>query len=131
MSSRSMMIFVAISGFILVGLGAFGAHGLNHILNEKQMAWLHTGLNYQGIHTLAILGLAALTQRSASVCFSRSAAFLALGIVLFSGSLYCLALLPVKIWVYITPIGGVSFLIGWALMLVGALRMGNRAEHHE
>ncbi|MDX6911042.1 DUF423 domain-containing protein [Hafnia paralvei] len=131
MSSRSMMIFAAISGFVFVALGAFGAHVLSRTLGVAEMAWLHTGLQYQGIHTLAILGLAALMQRRKNLWFYWSSALLALGTVLFCGSLYCLALSHLKLWVYITPIGGVCFLVGWALMLVGALRMRKRAERHE
>lgn len=131
MSSRSMMIFAAISGFVFVALGAFGAHVLSRTLGAAEMDWLHTGLQYQGIHTLAILGLAALMQRLKNLWFYWSSALLALGTVLFCGSLYCLALSHLKLWVYITPIGGVCFLVGWALMLVGALRMRKRAERHE
>ena len=131
MSSRSMMIFAAISGFVFVALGAFGAHVLSRTLGAAEMDWLHTGLQYQGIHTLAILGLAALMQRRKNLWFYWSSALLALGTVLFCGSLYCLALSHLKLWVYITPIGGVCFLVGWALTLVGALRMRKRAERHE
>ena len=131
MSSRSMMIFAAISGFVFVALGAFGAHVLSRTLGAAEMDWLHTGLQYQGIHTLAILGLAALMQRRKNLWFYCSSALLALGTVLFCGSLYCLALSHLKLWVYITPIGGVCFFVGWALMLVGALRMMKRAERHE
>ena len=131
MSSRSMMIFAAISGFVFVALGAFGAHVLSRTLGAAEMDWLHTGLQYQGIHTLAILGLAALMLRRKNLWFYWSSALLALGTVLFCGSLYCLALSHLKLWVYITPIGGVCFLVGWALMLVGALRMRKRAERHE
>ena len=126
-----MMIFAAISGFVFVALGAFGAHVLSRTLGAAEMDWLHTGLQYPGIHTLAILGLAALMQRRKNLWFYWSSALLALGTVLFCGSLYCLALSHLKLWVYITPIGGVCFLVGWALMLVGALRMRKRAERHE
>ncbi|WKS80544.1 DUF423 domain-containing protein [Edwardsiella tarda] len=131
MGSRSMIMFAAISGFIFVALGAFGAHVLGNTLGLKEMAWLHTGLQYQAVHTLAILGLAALMMRRSNLWFYWSSALLALGTVLFSGSLYCLALSQLKIWVYITPIGGTCFLVGWVLMLIGALRMGKRAERHE
>lgn len=72
MSSRSMMIFAAISGFVFVALGAFGAHVLSRTLGAAEMDWLHTGLQYQGIHTLAILGLAALMQRR-KICGSIGA----------------------------------------------------------
>lgn len=131
MSSRAMLIFSAISGFVFVVLGAFGAHILSKSLGSGEMDWLKTGLEYQGFHTLAILGLAAAMLRRANIWFYWSSAFLALGTVLFSGSLYCLALSHLMLWVYVTPVGGTCFLIGWILMLVGALRLKKRAERHE
>lgn len=131
MSSRSMLIFAAISGFLFVLLGAFGAHVLSKSLGLNEMAWLKTGLEYQGFHTLAILGVAAAMLRRANIWFYWSGAFLALGTVLFSGSLYCLAVSHLKMWVYVTPVGGTCFLVGWILMLVGALRLKNKAERHE
>lgn len=56
MTSRFMLIFAAISGFIFVALGAFGAHVLSQSLGAAEMAWIHTGLEYQAFHTLAIFG---------------------------------------------------------------------------
>lgn len=126
MNGRLLVIFSAVSGFIFVALGAFAAHGLNKILDVQQMAWLRTGLEYQGIHTLAILALGLAIQSQNNRWFKCSAAFLALGTVLFSGSFYWLALSTIKIWVYITPIGGFCFLIGWALLLVGAMRLNKK-----
>lgn len=131
MSSRSMLIFAAISGFLFVVIGAFGAHVLSKSLGEAEMAWIKTGLEYQGFHTLAIMGLAAAMQRRANIWFYWSSALMALGTVLFSGSLYCLALSHLRLWVFVTPIGGFGFLAGWALMLTGVLRMKKRAERHE
>lgn len=131
MTSRFMLIFVALSGFVFVALGAFGAHVLANSLGQGEMAWLRTGLEYQGFHTLAILGMAALMQRRANIWFFWSSIFLALGTVLFSGSLYCLALSRMSMWVYITPVGGFCFLIGWVLMLIGALRLTRKANRHE
>ncbi len=131
MSSRAMLIFAAISGFVFVMFGAFGAHVLQQSLGPQEMAWIHTGLDYQAYHTLAVLGLAAAMVRRANIWFYWSSAFLALGTVLFSGSLYCLALSHLKMWVFVTPVGGVCFLIGWALMLTGALRLKKKADRHE
>ncbi|ELI8402291.1 DUF423 domain-containing protein [Yersinia enterocolitica] len=131
MNGRLMLIFAALSGFFYVAFGAFGAHVLSASLGANEMAWVHTGLEYQGFHTLAILTLAVAMQRQISIWFYWSGALLALGILLFSGSLYCLALSHLKLWVYITPVGGVCFLAGWILMLIGALRLRKRAERHE
>lgn len=131
MSSRAMFIFAAISGFVLVAFGAFGAHVLSQSLGQTEMEWLHTGLEYQAYHTLAIIGLGAAMLRRANIWFYWSSAFLALGTVLFSGSLYCLALSHLRFWVFVTPAGGFCFLIGWFLMLIGALRLKRKAERHE
>ena len=57
--------------------------------------------------------------------------FVAFGTVLFSGSLYCLALSHLRLWAFVTPVGGVSFLAGWALMLVGAIRLKRKGVSHE
>jgi uncharacterized membrane protein YgdD (TMEM256/DUF423 family) len=92
MTSRFMLIFAAVSGFIFVALGAFGAHVLSKSLGAVEMGWIQTGLEYQAFHTLAIFGLAVAMQRRISIWFYWSSVFLALGTVLFSGSLYCLAL---------------------------------------
>lgn len=131
MTSRFMLIFTAISGFVFVALGAFGAHILSKSLSPAEMGWIHTGLQYQAFHTLAILGLAVAMQRRISIWFYRSSVFMALGVVLFSGSLYGLALSHLRLWAFVTPVGGVSFLAGWILMLIGALRLKKRGANHE
>jgi len=131
MRSRSMLIFAAISGLVYVALGAFGAHVLSQTLGEPEMSWMKTGLQYQAFHTLAIMALSIATQRHTSLWFYWSGVVLAIGVVLFSGSLYCLALSHLHMWVYITPVGGICFLAGWLLMLTGALRLKKRAERHE
>ena len=131
MTSRAMLIFAAISGLFYVAFGAFGAHVLSQSLGASEMAWIKTGLEYQAFHTLAILGMAAVMLRRANIWFYWSSALLALGTVLFSGSLYCLALSHFHMWVFVTPLGGTCFLIGWVLMLIGALRLKKKAERHE
>ena len=109
MTSRFMLIFAAISGFIFVALGAFGAHVLSKTMGVAEMGWIHTGLQYQAFHTLAIFGLAVAMQRRISIWFYWSSVFMALGTVLFSGSLYCLALS------HSTPVG-VRY-AGWGRLL--------------
>jgi uncharacterized membrane protein YgdD (TMEM256/DUF423 family) len=131
MTSRFMLIFTAISGFIFVALGAFGAHSLSKSFGPVEMGWIKTGLEYQAFHTLAILGLAVAMQRRISIWFYWSSVFMALGIVLFSGSLYCLALSNLRFWAFVTPVGGVSFLAGWVLMLIGAVRLKKKGANHE
>lgn len=131
MSRRAMFIFSAISGFFLVAFGAFGAHVLNKTLGATEMDWIHTGLEYQAYHTLAVMGLGAAMLYRCNIWFYWSSASMALGTVLFSGSLYSLALSHLTFFVFITPVGGVFFLIGWLLMLIGALRLKTKAERHE
>ena len=97
MTSRFMLIFAAISGFIFVALGAFGAHVLSKTLGVVEMGWIQTGLEYQAFHTLAIFGLAVAMQRRISIWFYWSSVFMALGTVLFSGSLYCLGLSQLRL----------------------------------
>lgn len=123
MNSRSMLIFAAISGLIFVTLGALGSHGLAKVLDARQMSWLQTGLQYQSIHTLAILALGILTLFRPNRCLHWSGLFLTLGTVLFSGSLYVLAIASVRVWPYITPLGGFALMIGWVLMLLGVLKL--------
>lgn len=128
MSSRFMLIFASLSGFVFVALGAFASHVLNKSLGPVELEWLKTGLRYQAIHTVVLMVLGVAMRQRTTIWFYWSGVFLALGIVLFSGSLYCLALSHLRLWVYITPIGGISFLSGWLLMLTGALRLKSRGN---
>jgi len=97
--------------FLAVGLGAFGAHALKARLEPDMLAIFETGVRYQVYHALALLLLAAVRGPSkAGWCFTA-------GIVLFSGSLYILALTGVRKWGAVTPIGGVLFLTGWLILL--------------
>lgn len=130
MTSRFMLIVAAISGLLRCSGRVRGAC-LSKTLGVVEMGWIQTGLQYQAFHTLAIFGLAVAMQRRISIWFYWSSVFLALGTVLFSGSLYCLALSHLRLWAYITPVGGVSFLVGWALLLIGAIRMKRKGASHE
>lgn len=131
MTSRFMLIFAAVSGFVYVALGAFGAHVLSKSMGVVEMGWIQTGLNYQAFHTLAVLGLAVAMQRRISIWFYWSSVFLAPGTVLFSGSLYCTALSHLRLWAFVTPVGGVCFTAGWVLMFIGAIRLKRKGVVHE
>ena len=97
-----------------VAAGAFGAHGLRDRLDAGSMAIFETAVRYQLIHALALF---VAGQRSAQVPAARGAGLaFALGILLFSGSLYALALGAPRAVGIITPFGGLSFLTGWALL---------------
>lgn len=110
----------AISGFIGVAAGAFGAHGLKNHVDPALLPIWHTAVLYQLIHTLALLmlvGLAAHINRHALRWTSR---LFTAGIVIFSGSLYVLVLSNVKWLGAITPIGGLCFLAGWLCLVLSA-----------
>lgn len=100
---------------LAVALGAFGAHGLKTRLSADMLDIYKTGVLYQFFHALAIwaLGLAASPPAGARPAQS----FFAAGIVLFSGSLYALSLSGARGWGAVTPLGGLCFMIGWAVLI--------------
>jgi len=121
----------AISGFSCVAIGAFGAH---MIKDPAARALISTGEQWQIMHTMA--SLAALTYRNWGGRIARFVPFFFLvGIVLFSGSLYAMGLGAPRWLGMVTPIGGVFFLIGWALMAWAAwpfvASMGSKTERHD
>jgi uncharacterized membrane protein YgdD (TMEM256/DUF423 family) len=104
----------AVSGFLVVALGAFGAHSLRPLLETHQtLAIWEKAVMYHALHTLVLLGLAAQPGITMGVVVS-----FVCGIVLFSGSLYLMALTNLRWLGAITPFGGVSFLVGWAWLFV-------------
>jgi len=114
----------AILAFLAVALGAFAAHALQARLEPRAMEIFETGVRYQTTHALALLLLALLLPRiSGTLGVAAGWGFL-VGILVFSGSLYLLALTGVGRWGAVTPIGGVAFLMGWALLLAAFLRGG-------
>lgn len=117
-TGNGWLMMAAILGGLAVTAGAFGAHGLEKLLEPRLLANFHTGAEYQMYHALA-LGLTALTARGRARTFAAWA-FL-IGILLFSGSLYALALTGIRKLGAITPIGGVAFLVGWAALAMTAL----------
>ena len=108
----------ALSAFLAVALGAFGAHALRDRLAPDLLAVFETGARYHLVHAVAIVVLGFAEARLPAV---RVSGFLfLLGTLLFSGSLYALALSGVRVLGAITPIGGVCFMAGWiALALAG------------
>ena len=120
---RIWLLIAAINGFLAVAAGAFGAHGLQGKLDAHALATFETGARYQMYHALAI-GLAALILRGAAANAATAAAgFFLAGIVLFSGSLYLLALTGVRAFGFVTPFGGLAFLIGWIALGLAAVRI--------
>jgi len=119
-----MRIGAGLAG-IAVAVGAFGAHGLKDVIDLQAMQLWKTAVDYQMHHALGIiaLGLSAVVipegQHSA---VRRSAVALLVGIGLFSGSLYALALGAPRVLGIITPIGGLALVVGWALWVVAIWR---------
>jgi uncharacterized membrane protein YgdD (TMEM256/DUF423 family) len=117
------LVLAGINGFIAVSLGAFAAHGLKSMLGPDLLATFQTGVQYHMYHSLALLAVGILVLQFPAQTGLRIAGFLFLaGIVIFSGSLYVLALSGIRWLGAITPIGGVAFLAGWALLAWSMLK---------
>ena len=115
-----MKLFVtlgSLSGFLGVALGAFGAHGLKTRVAPEMLTTWNTGVLYHLIHALGLVLIGIICQLLPEVPLVRTAGwFIVAGTVLFSGSLYVLVLSDIKAFGMITPLGGISFLVGWALL---------------
>jgi len=112
MQSRFLLL-AALAGFTGVTMGAFGAHGLKHILSEHYLDVYKTAVNYQMWHALLLAVVAVLPRQR---LLTWAAWSIVIGILLFSGSLYILAISKVGWLGMITPFGGVAFLLAWGLL---------------
>ena len=119
---RLWLGFGAGFGLLGVALGAFGAHALKAQLEPRMLDIFETGVRYQMYHALALILLAALAGHLPEGPAAWAGRLFVAGIVLFSGSLYVLAVSGVTWLGAITPMGGVCFLAAWALLLVAAVR---------
>jgi len=117
---RTFALVAALSGFLGVALGAFGAHGLRGRLSPEMLAVFETGVRYHMYHALALLLTAVIMTRFSGIWVVTAGWMFVAGIVLFSGSLYLLALTGVRAFGAVTPIGGLAFLIGWACLAIAA-----------
>jgi len=118
---RTFLLAGALAGLVGVGFGAFGAHGLRGRLSAEMLGVFETGVRYQMYHALALMALAALSDRLNGRLIEAAGWLFVGGIVLFSGSLYLLAVTGVTVLGAITPIGGVAFLAGWACLVLATL----------
>ena len=112
----------AISGFLSVAFGAFGAHALAKTLDPHALSIYHTGAQYQMYHALALIGLGLWSAQHPGVSSAVPGWAFTAGTLLFSGSLYALALSGLRILGAITPLGGVLFLAGWVAFAFLALK---------
>lgn len=116
MKPKLIIQLATLSGMGAVIIGAFGAHALKAKISIEYMSAYQTAVQYHFYHTLALLILGALAwQKGRSKSVTLSAMFFCLGIILFSGSLYALALTGITRFGMITPFGGVSFIVAWFL----------------
>ena len=116
---RQLAAAGAILGGLAVALGAFGAHALQSRIGADALGWWHTAVEYQMWHALAVLALGLSGLR-----WTRLPAWLfAAGSVVFSGTLYAMALGAPRWLGAVTPLGGLAMIVGWAVLAVRAARL--------
>jgi len=120
--SKPILMTGSIFLILAVAIGAFGAHGLKSQLPEEMMQIYKTGVEYHFYHALGLMLIGVMAISFPSKLLKRSAILLSAGIVLFSGSLYVLAISGVKWLGAVTPLGGLGFIAGWVLLFVSLLR---------
>lgn len=125
-TGRLIATLGAVNGLAAVALGALGAHALEARLATEQLATFHTAASYHGLHALALLaaGIACLLVDSRAL--RAAGALFVIGILLFSGSLYLLAVTGARWLGAVTPVGGVTLLSAWLLLAVGLWRGADR-----
>ena len=122
MLERRLFAAGALSAALAVLLGAFAAHGLKARLAPEALVVFETGVRYHLAHALGLLAAAWAASRFDATRAARGGWLLLAGTVLFSGSLYLLALTGLRWLGLITPFGGVAFILGWVLLAMAALR---------
>jgi uncharacterized membrane protein YgdD (TMEM256/DUF423 family) len=121
---RTFLLLGATAGLLAVAFGAFGAHALRTRISPDRLEVFETGVRYQMYHALALLFIALGLARVDGWAMRGAGWLFVAGIVLFSGSLYILALSGVRRLGAVTPIGGLAFLIGWGLLAYAAIVLG-------
>lgn len=123
---RNFFIIGGLFCALAVGLGAFGAHALKAMIGDYGLGLWERGTYYQMVHGIAIIiaTLAAYFFKTSRYFFSANLLFM-IGIFCFSGSLYTIALTNIKMFGMIAPIGGISFMIAWLLVLIGCFKFSS------
>ena len=116
---KLFLISGSLFGLLSVALGAFGAHGLKNMLDDYGQEIWQKAFLYQMFHAIALLLTGVMQHLFKGINFTVSGYAFIIGIILFSGSLYILALTQIKILGAVTPLGGLAFLFGWGWMLYG------------
>lgn len=120
---RVFIILGAINAFLAVALGAFGAHGLEGQVEPRYLETWETAVQYEMFHASGLLAIGLLLRHFPERGMVKWAGWLMLiGIIIFSGSLYVLVLTGISTFGMITPIGGVSFLTAWILVIIAMLK---------
>lgn len=119
---KLFIILGAVNAFIAVALGAFGAHGLEGKIPDKYLETWNTAVQYQMFHAAGLLVIGLLAGKISSPLINWSGWLMFIGIIIFSGSLFVLSVTQIKVLGAITPIGGVSFLAAWVLMIIAAYK---------
>jgi len=124
---KTLLLLGAANGFLAVGLGAFGAHGLKARLRDlpdfqTRLDWWETASHYHLVHALFIIACALALDRGLGRLTAPAAWLAFLGILLFSGSLYLMTLTGVRALGAVTPLGGLSLLAAWLLLAVAAVK---------
>lgn len=122
MTDRHLITLAALNMIAAVGAGAFGAHGLKQHVSADLLAVWHTGVLYHLIHAIGLFIIGLLCRLYGASLLPAAGLIMFAGIVLFSGSLYVLTLTGTRWLGAITPLGGVAFLVAWALVAWAAFR---------
>lgn len=128
-TARNCLIAGAVFGLLGVAGGAMGAHWLNNILDPGDMNTFETGVRYQMYHALALLATGLFAGRWRSAWFTSACVLFTAGVVLFSGSLYCLAFTGIGAFGAVAPLGGICLIAGWASLVAGGI--GHRDTGHK
>ncbi len=114
---KHFLLVAAILGFLGVAFGAFGAHALRNRLSPEMLSVFEIGVRYQMYHALGLIAVAWATTRWPEANLNAAGWAFIVGIVVFSGSLYLLSATDIRWLGAITPIGGLAFLTGWAILI--------------
>ena len=123
MYAKLIIIFGAVNALLAVLLGAFAAHGLKNKIEDYYLQIFHTAVDYQFYHALGLILIGIIAHQWVPNVFIKSSGWIMLcGIIIFSGSLYILALTQIRWLGAITPIGGMLFIVAWLSLIAGIVK---------
>lgn len=125
--ARMFLFLGALNGMLALALGAFGAHALRSRIAADLFSVFQTATHYHQLHALGLLAVGLLALHHPSRWLAGSGWLMLGGTLLFSGSLYLLAVSDVRILGMVTPVGGVALLLAWLALCAAVLRMPSRA----